>query len=102
MNVHAGGGEGDGEVYNRQTAAVKLGTCGIKMHLNKKNLNFCACADDIEQRQWFHRSATLSKKQTNLAEKTCTQCSSFQTVVSETEKTGGWGVSAIGLRVGVD
>ena len=42
------------------------------------------CTDDVEQRRWFHRSAATSKKQTNLTEKTCTQRSSFQMVVSET------------------
>ena len=42
------------------------------------------------------------EKQTNLAEKSCTQRSSFQMAVSETGKTGWWGVSTRGLRVGLD
>ena len=53
------------------------------------------CTDDIGQCRWFHRSATTSKKQTNLAEKTRTQRSSFQTVVSEMGKTGAGGESLL-------
>ena len=69
------GGGGGGGFYDRQCA--------------KKWANKCARGGGgggggVVSRQ-------CAKKQTNLAEKTCTQCSSFQTVVSETGKTGAGG-----------
>ena len=74
--------------------AVKT-TWGIKMQASSFFHTQLLCTDDIEQHRWFHHSATTSKKQTNLAEKTCTQHSSFQMVISEMGKTGAGGESLL-------